>query len=99
MYRNIPAHISKPPLLKLRYLLTWSAYLFEIFNKSVFYVIVSLNDKWFLGSLRNYNERSQNSRFARDAREHFQMHSTLTLNSLSWSGLSYKHKIYSETCL
>jgi len=29
---------------------------------------------WFLVSLRYYNERLQNSCFARDAREHFQMH-------------------------
>ena len=36
---------------------------------------------WFLVGLRYYNERSQNSLFARDTREHFLMHMTYTKQS------------------
>jgi len=48
---------------------------------------------WFLVSLRYYNERSQNSLFARDTREHFQMHMTYTKQSFLISFIIKTQKV------
>ena len=42
---------------------------------------------WLFGKLHDLIEKSPNSIFARDAREHFKIQSTLTQNSLFWSVL------------
>ena len=54
------------------------------YKKNVFYVIyyryLVIID-WIFENLSDYNEKSQNSYFARDALEHFQMHSLFIQNT------------------